>query len=60
MVGRGVGCRAVEILPVFAQFCPYVLPVNDLRIHKGLQLTYDMHALPATRSLQRTGRVWVP
>lgn len=43
----GVGCWAVEILLVFAQFHPQILPVNALRIHKGLQLTYGTRAPPA-------------
>lgn len=57
---RGVGCWTVEMLLIFTLGRPDVLPLDDLGVRKGFQQAYGMRRLPATRTLERAGRRWVP
>ncbi|MGH8278527.1 MAG: DNA-3-methyladenine glycosylase family protein [Gammaproteobacteria bacterium] len=57
---RGVGRWTVEMLLIFTLGRPDVLPLDDLGVRKGFQLAYGMRDLPATRTLERAGRLWAP
>ncbi len=57
---RGVGRWTVEMLLIFRLGRPDVLPVTDLGVRKGFQLTYGGAALPAPRALLDHGERWRP
>ena len=57
---RGVGRWTAEMLLMFGLGRPDVLPVSDLGIRKGFQLTYGMKRLPAAVTIIRQGKAWEP
>jgi DNA-3-methyladenine glycosylase II len=57
---RGVGRWTAEMLLIFGLGRPDILPLSDLGIRKGFQLTYGMKRLPAAVTLTRQGRLWAP
>jgi 3-methyladenine DNA glycosylase/8-oxoguanine DNA glycosylase len=57
---RGVGRWTAEMLLMFGLGRTDVLPVSDLGIRKGFQLTYEMKRLPAAVTITRQGRLWAP
>jgi len=57
---RGVGRWTAEMLLMFGLGRPDVLPVSDLGIRKGFQLTYGMKRLPAAGTIMRQGKAWAP
>lgn len=57
---RGVGRWTVEMLLIFRLGRPDVLPVNDLGVRRGYQLTYGLDDLPALEELRTYGERWRP
>ena len=57
---RGVGPWTAEMLLMFYHGHPDLLPLGDLGIRKGFQLTYRMRGLPSPRTVARQGERWRP
>lgn len=57
---RGVGRWTVEMLLIFHLGRPDVLPVGDLGVRKGFQLTYGRPELPTQDQLMAHGQRWRP
>ena len=57
---RGIGRWTVEMLLIFRLGRPDVLPVSDLGVRKGFQLTYRKRELPDAAALFRAGERWRP
>ncbi len=57
---RGIGVWTVEMLLIFRLGRPDVLPVSDLGVRKGFQLTYGLSDLPAAKDLLEQGERWRP
>jgi len=57
---RGVGRWTVEMLLIFYLGRPDVLPVQDLGVRKGYQVTYASEALPTADTLLAHGERWRP
>jgi len=57
---RGVGRWTVQMLLIFRLGRPDVLPVHDLGIQKGFQLTYRTRQLPKPERIERHGERWRP
>ncbi|HEX5005414.1 MAG TPA: hypothetical protein VFV65_08855 [Gemmatimonadales bacterium] len=57
---RGVGTWTVQMLLIFRLGRPDVLPVHDLGIQKGFQLTYRTRQRPKPDRIEREARKWRP
>lgn len=57
---KGIGRWTVEMLLLFHLGRPDVLPVDDLGIRKGFQLTYGERDLPKPKVLSAFGERWRP
>jgi DNA-3-methyladenine glycosylase II len=57
---RGIGRWTVEMLLIFRLGRPDVLPVTDLGVRKGFQLTYRKRDLPDAARLFRHAERWRP
>lgn len=57
---RGIGVWMVEMLLMFRLGRGDVLPVGDLGVQKGYQLTYRSRALPTPKQLLAAGERWRP
>jgi len=57
---RGVGRWTVEMLLIFRLGRPDVLPIHDLGIQKGFQLTYGTRQRPKPDRIERYGERWRP
>lgn len=57
---RGVGRWTVEMLLIFYLGRPDVLPVRDLGVRKGYQITFAHPELPAEDELLEHGEHWRP
>ncbi|MEZ4411415.1 MAG: hypothetical protein R2910_00335 [Gemmatimonadales bacterium] len=57
---RGVGRWTVQMLLIFRLGRPDVLPIHDLGIQKGFQLTYRTRQLPKPERIERHGEKWRP
>ncbi|HMU61045.1 MAG TPA: DNA-3-methyladenine glycosylase 2 family protein [Gemmatimonadales bacterium] len=57
---RGVGRWTVQMLLIFRLGRPDVLPIHDLGIQKGFQLTYRTRQLPKPERIERHGERWRP
>lgn len=57
---RGVGKWTVQMLLIFRLGRPDVLPIHDLGIQKGFQLTYRTRQLPKPERIERVGEKWRP
>ncbi len=57
---KGVGRWTVEMLLIFNLGRPDILPVHDLGVRKGFQLTYQTRRLPEPKRLSRFGVRWAP
>lgn len=57
---RGVGRWTVEMLLIFYLGRPDVLPVRDLGIRKGYQITFASPELPTEEVLHQHGELWRP
>lgn len=57
---RGIGPWTVEMLLMFRLGRPDVLPVSDLGVRAGFQLTYRTEELPTAKELLTHGERWRP
>ncbi len=57
---RGIGRWTVEMLLIFRLGRPDVLPVSDLGVRKGFQLTYRNRTLPDAAKIARHAERWRP
>lgn len=57
---RGIGRWTVEMLLIFHLGRPDVLPVGDLGVRKGFQVTYGRPELPTEDQLTAHGQRWRP
>ena len=57
---RGIGPWTVEMLLLFTLGRPDVLPVSDLGVRKGFQLTFKKRELPEASTLIRHAERWRP
>lgn len=57
---RGIGVWTVEMLLLFRLGRGDVLPVADLGVQKGYQLTYRTRGLPTPKRLLAAGEIWRP
>jgi DNA-3-methyladenine glycosylase II len=57
---RGVGTWTVQMLLIFRLGRPDVLPIHDLGIQKGFQLTYRTRQWPKPARIERHGEKWRP
>ncbi|NND71214.1 MAG: DNA-3-methyladenine glycosylase 2 family protein [Rhodothermales bacterium] len=57
---RGIGPWTVEMLLMFHLGRPDVLPVSDLGVRKGYQLTYELDELPKPKELYELCDHWRP
>lgn len=60
VVVRGIGRWTAEMLLIGGLGRPDVLPVHDLGIQKGFQITYRTRKLPSPDRLLKHGRRWRP
>jgi 3-methyladenine DNA glycosylase/8-oxoguanine DNA glycosylase len=59
-VVRGIGRWTAEMLLMFRLGRPDVLPVSDLGLRKGFQLTFRTRKLPEAPVMTRRGERWRP
>ena len=57
---RGIGRWTVEMLLIFHLGRPDVLPVTDLGIRRGVQITYRKSKIPSPRQVLELGERWRP
>lgn len=57
---RGIGVWSVEMLLLFRLGRPDVMPVTDLGIRKGFQLTYGGDELPPPKAILQYSTKWQP
>jgi len=57
---RGIGVWSVEMLLMFRLGRGDVLPVSDLGVRKGFQITYDLAEMPTPRAVLEYGERWRP
>lgn len=57
---RGIGPWTVEMLLIFRLGRPDVLPVTDLGVRRGFQLTYGWEEMPSAELMRVTAEAWRP
>lgn len=57
---KGIGRWTVEMLLMFQMGRPDVLPVDDLGVQRGIELTYGLAARPRPREVAAYGERWRP
>ena len=57
---KGIGRWTVEMLLIFKLGRMDVLPIHDLGIQKGFQLTYGKRKLPKPEAIEKYGERWRP
>lgn len=57
---NGVGKWTVEMLLIFNLGRPDVLPIHDLGVQKGFQITYRKRRKPTPEELEKAGLKWKP
>jgi len=57
---RGIGRWSAEMMLIFQLGRPDVLPVSDLGVRKGFQLSHGGRELPEPKKLLRYGERWRP
>ncbi len=57
---KGIGRWTAEMLLIFNLGRPDVLPVHDLGVRRGFQLSYRKRKLPEPEHLERFGERWRP
>ena len=57
---RGIGRWTVEMLLMFRLGRTDVLPVDDLGVRKGMQVTYNMRKLPDKKRMLKVAAKWRP
>jgi DNA-3-methyladenine glycosylase II len=57
---KGIGRWTAEMFLIFHLGRPDVLPVGDLGIRRGAQITYGMEELPEAEELEKIAEPWRP
>lgn len=57
---KGIGRWTVEMFLIFNLGRPDVLPIHDLGVRRGFQLTYRKRKMPLPEQLAAYGRRWSP
>ena len=57
---KGVGVWTVHMFSIFTLRRLDVLPVGDLGIRKGFQVTYGLKNLPTPAEMEKLAEVWRP
>ncbi len=57
---KGIGRWTAEMFLIFNLGRPDVLPVHDLGVRRGFQITYNKRKLPEPERLEDHGRRWGP
>lgn len=57
---RGIGPWSVHMFLIFGLLRPDVLPVGDLGVQKGMQVYFDLPALPAPARMAELAEPWRP
>ncbi len=57
---KGIGRWTAEMFLIFSLGRPDVMPVGDLGIRRGAQITYGMDELPEPDELERMAEPWRP
>jgi 3-methyladenine DNA glycosylase/8-oxoguanine DNA glycosylase len=57
---RGIGRWTAEMLMMFRQGRPDILPTGDYGIRKAMQVAYRMRALPKPARMQKVAEAWRP
>jgi 3-methyladenine DNA glycosylase/8-oxoguanine DNA glycosylase len=57
---KGIGRWTAEMFLIFSLGRPDVLPVDDLGVRRGFQITYGLDELPKPEEMRRIAEVWRP
>jgi DNA-3-methyladenine glycosylase II len=57
---KGIGRWTAEMYLIFSLGRPDVLPVDDLGVRRGMQLTYGLEELPKPDEMRRIAEPWRP
>jgi 3-methyladenine DNA glycosylase/8-oxoguanine DNA glycosylase len=57
---KGIGRWTAEMFLIFALGRPDVLPVDDLGVRRGMQVTYGLPALPSADEMRAIAAPWRP
>ncbi len=57
---KGIGQWSADMFLIFALNRPDVLPVGDLGVRKGMQVYFELEALPKPAEMQTLGEAWRP
>ena len=57
---KGIGRWTAEMFLMFSLGRPDVLPVGDLGVQRGMEITYGLDALPKPDEMQRNAENWRP
>lgn len=57
---KGIGRWTAEMLLIFTLDRPDVLPVDDLGVRRGMQISYGLHDLPKPDEMRRIAGPWEP
>jgi len=57
---KGIGRWTGEMFLIFSLGRPDVLPVDDLGVRRGMQITYGLPELPKPDEMRRTAEPWRP
>jgi DNA-3-methyladenine glycosylase II len=57
---KGIGRWTAEMLLIFTLDRPDVLPVDDLGVRRGMQISYGLQDLPKPDEMRRIAEPWQP
>ena len=57
---KGIGRWTAEMLLIFTLDRPDVLPVDDLGVRRGMQISYGLADLPKPDEMRRIAEPWQP
>ena len=57
---KGIGRWTAEMYLIFSLGRPDVLPVDDLGVRRGMQISYDLTDLPKPEEMRRIAEPWQP
>ena len=57
---KGIGVWSAQMFLMFRLGRPDVLPVLDLGIRKGVQLTFGLRSMPSPKRVLKIGKPWSP
>ena len=57
---KGIGRWTAEMLLIFTLDRPDVLPVDDLGVRRGMQISYGLADLPKPDEMRRIAEAWQP